>query len=144
MSKRSSRARKAASSKPSPPGASSLLLALTLVPPVIGLLLIGAWALDISIFAEAQLAVGILFILLGFAASNAVQQRWRRAAGWGLLTVADLVLMIWPEFWAQGAAIGLGLLGLAFIGIEFYGQYRRSGMETHRTSRRRSSCHPLK
>jgi hypothetical protein len=132
MSKRSARARKAAASKPSLPAGSSLPLALTLVPPVIGLLLIGAWALDISIFGEAQLGIAILFILLGFAASNAVQRRWRRATGWGLLTVADLVLMIWPEFWAQGAAIGLGLLGLAFIGIEFYRQYRQSGLETQK------------
>jgi membrane-bound ClpP family serine protease len=105
----------------------NLLLALTLVPIVIGVLLIGAWVLDISIFddAQSQIIVGILFILLGFAASNILQKRWRLAAGWGLLMCADLVLLAWLNVWAQAIAIGFGLVGLIFLGIEFYRQYRQ-------------------
>ncbi|RPI88285.1 MAG: hypothetical protein EHM40_22425 [Chloroflexi bacterium] len=127
MSKRSSKAQKAGSAVPSSPGR-NVLLALTLVPLIIGLLLIGAWVLDISIFddPQSQVTVAVLFLLLGFALSNVVQKRWRLAAGWGLLMLADLVILVWLEVWAQAAAIGLGLLGLAFLGIEFYGQYRQN------------------
>lgn len=127
MSKRSSKAQKAGSAGPSSPGR-NVLLALTLVPLIIGLLLIGAWALDIAIFDDPQspVTVAVLFLLLGFALSNVVQKRWRLAAGWGLLMLADLVLLVWLEVWAQAAAIGLGLVGLAFLGIEFYGQYRQN------------------
>jgi hypothetical protein len=105
----------------------NLLLTLTLVPAVIGLLLIGAWILDILIFedAQSQVTVGILFLLLGFAASNLLQKRWRLAAGWGLLVIADLVVLLWLDVRAQMVAIGFGLMGLIVLAIEFYRQYRQ-------------------
>lgn len=109
----------------------NLLLTLTLVPLIIGVLLIGAWVLDILVLDDfqAQITVGVLFFLLSFAASNALQKRWRLAAGWGLLMCADLVLMGWLEVWAQVTALGVGLIGLVLLVIEFYKQYRSGRAE---------------
>lgn len=109
----------------------NLLLTLTLVPLVIGVLLIGAWVLDILVLDDfqSQITVGVLFFLLSFAASNALQKKWRLAAGWGLLMCADLVLMGWLEVWAQVTALGVGLIGLILLLIEFYRQYRSGGPE---------------
>ncbi|MEW6029643.1 MAG: hypothetical protein ACOYZ8_07635 [Chloroflexota bacterium] len=111
----------------SPPGR-NLLLTLTLVPLVIGIILIGAWVLDIEIFDEPQLnvTVGILFFLSGFTISNLLQGRWMLAIGWGLLMAADLIILAWLHIWAQGAAVTVGLVGLVFLGVEFYRQYREN------------------
>ena len=110
------------------------LLMLTLVPLVIVSMLIGAWALDILVFGDyqSQVNVGIFFFLLSVAASNVLQKRWRLAAGWGLLMCADLVLLIWLEVWAQAVAIGIGLVGLVFLVIEFYHQYQQQRLEKGR------------
>jgi membrane-bound ClpP family serine protease len=122
-------AKKAASktkpSRRSTPGG-NLLLTLTLVPLVIGILLIIAWVLDFSIFDEPQLnvTVGVLFLLLSFALSNVLQKRWMLAAGWGLLMCADIIILAWLHVWAQSIALVVGLAGMVFIGIEFLGQYR--------------------
>ncbi len=131
MSKKSpARSSKATQQSSATPGC-NLLLALTLVPLIIGGLLIGAWALDIEIFGDpqAQITVGVLFILLGFTASNAMQKRWRLAAGWGLLAIADLVILAWLNVWAQMVAIGFGAVGIIFLAIEFYRQYRQGRAE---------------
>ena len=104
----------------------NLLLTLTLVPLVIGIILIIAWALDISIFDEPQLhvTVGILFFLFSFTASNVLQKRWMLAAGWGLLMSADIIILAWLHVWAQSAALVVGLSGVVLLGIEFYRQYQ--------------------
>ncbi len=128
--KSTSKRKKQAIQRPSSPGV-NLLLTLTLVPLVAGLILIGAWALDISIFedAQSQVTVGILFFLLSFAASNALQKRWRLATGWSLLMCADLVILAWRNVAAQVAAIVLGVVGLVFLVIEFYQQYQQGKLE---------------
>jgi hypothetical protein len=128
--KPTSKNKQVTSKRKSTPGG-NILLTLTLVPLVIGILLIGAWVLDIAIFDEPQLhiTVGILFILFGFVASNALQKRWKLAAGWGLLMCADLVILAWLAVWAQVVAIGFGLVGLVFLSIEFYSHYRRGRAE---------------
>jgi hypothetical protein len=109
----------------------NLLLTLTLVPLIIGVLLVGAWVLDILVLDDfqSQITVGVLFFLLSFAASNALQKRWRLAGGWGLLMCADLVLMGWLEVWAQVTALGVGLIGFVLLVIEFYRQYRSGRLE---------------
>lgn len=123
--KRASKNRQAASGEKRSPGR-NVLLTLTLVPLVIGILLIGAWALDYLVLedAQSQLIVAVLFFLISFAASNALQKRWMLAAGWGLLICADLILLIWLNLWAQIAALAFGLIGLGFLAVEFYRQYR--------------------
>ena len=78
---------------------------------------------------QSQVTIGILFFLLSFAASNALQKRWRLAAGWGLLMCADLVVLAWLELWAQVVAIGFGLVGLIFLIVEFYRQYQQGKAE---------------
>ena len=80
------------STKRSSPGR-NVFLSLTLVPLVIGIILIGAWALDIELLGtpQSQITVGVFFFLLTFTASNAIQKRWKLATGWGLLAVADIV-----------------------------------------------------
>lgn len=112
----------------SKPG-SNLLLTLTLVPLVIGILLIVAWVLDIAIFDEPQLhvTVGVLFFLFSFAVSNILQKRWMLAAGWGLLLCADIIILAWLHVWAQSVALVVGLAGVVLLGIEFYRHYQLVG-----------------
>ena len=105
----------------------NILLSLSLVPTVLGILLIGAWLLDMNILEnQSEVTVGLFFILVGFAASNAFQKRYRLAIGWGLLAVADLILLIWVSLWTQGFALIVGLIGVVFLGIEFYKQYQQN------------------
>jgi len=40
------------------------------------------------------------------------------------LMCADLVLLAWLEVWAQVVAIGIGLIGLMLLVMEFYRQYQ--------------------
>ena len=125
MAKKStSKGKKTSPTKKSSPGR-NVLLSLTLVPLVIGLILVGAWALDLEILGDpqSQVIVGVFFFLVSFAASNALQKRWRLAGGWGLLAVADLVTLAWLNLAAQVIALGLGLVGVILLGIEFYNQY---------------------
>jgi hypothetical protein len=112
--------------KRSSPG-KNVLLALTLVPLVIGIILIGAWVLDLELLEnpQSQITVGIFFFLLTFTASNAIQKRWRLAAGWGLLAIADIVTLAWLNLAAQVVAISVGLVGIILLGIEFYRQYQQ-------------------
>jgi hypothetical protein len=113
--------------KVSSPG-KNVFLALTLVPLVIGIILIGAWVLDLELLEnpQSQVTVGIFFFLLTFTASNAIQQRWRLAAGWGLLSLADIVTLAWLNLAAQIIALAAGFVGIVLLGIEFYQQYRHS------------------
>ena len=99
-----------------------LLLALTLVPMMFGVGLILTWAFDIYIFGdpESQPFIGMLFILFGFAASNALQKNRDLAIGWFLLGIADLVSLVWADFWAQITALVVGLAGLGFLIAGFY------------------------
>ncbi len=101
-------------------------MTLTLVPIIIGVILIGAWALEIEVLKnQSEVTVGVLFFLIGFTASNALQKRYKLAAGWGALAVADLILLTWLSVWAQGVALVVGLIGAVYLGIEFYKQYRQ-------------------
>ena len=132
MSKKTSHNKNISRKKRSSPG-KNILLTLTLVPLVIGVILIGAWVLDIEIFEDpqAQLIVGIFFFLLTFTTSNALQKRWMLALGWGLLAVADIITLGWLNVAIQVIALIVGLIGLVLLGIEFYQQYQR-GKTTER------------
>jgi hypothetical protein len=117
--------KKLSSKKRSSP-AKNVLLSLTLVPLVIGVILIGAWVLDLELLEnpQSQVTVGIFFFLLAFTMSNAIQKRWQLAAGWGLLAIADIVTLAWLNVAAQIIALSVGLVGIVLLGIEFYKQYR--------------------
>ncbi len=106
----------------------NILLTLTLVPMVVGILMIGAWALDILFWedAQAQVVVGFLFILISFAISNALQKRWRLAAGWSLLAVSDLIVLIWLNVTIQIVALVIGSIGLLIIIFEFILQWKKN------------------
>ena len=114
------------SRKRSSPGR-NVLLALTLVPLVIGIILIGAWVLDLEILdnSQSQITVGVFFFLLSFTTSNAIQKRWRLAIGWGLMAIADIVTLAWLNLIAQVVALFLGVIGVILLGIEFYKQYQK-------------------
>ena len=109
--------------------ARNVWLMLTLVPLIVGVLLIFAWAMDFQVLKDlqVQLFVGVFFFLLSFAASNLLQERRNLAAGWGLLMAADVILLGWLNLWAQIAAILVGAAGLGFILVEFYRQYQQGG-----------------
>lgn len=106
------------------PSWARVALALTLVPLVGGLLLMAAWALDIQLTRdlESQAWVGLLFMLLSFVLSNLIQRRWRLFLGWLLLSLADLILLVWVSLYAQGMAGIIGVAGILILGIEFYGR----------------------
>jgi tellurite resistance protein TehA-like permease len=99
---------------------------------VLGVLLIGAWALDMEIFEDpqSQTLVGILFILFSFAASNGLQKKRDLAIGWSLLTVADLILLFWVELWAQILALISGVVGLGFLLVVFYRRWKEEQAKT--------------
>ncbi len=122
------------STKRSSPGR-NVFLALTLVPLVIGIILIGAWVLDLEILdnPQSQITVGIFFFLLSFTASNVIQKRWRLAIGWALLAIADIVTLAWLNVVAQGLALILGLVGAILLGIEFYKQYQQGKIKNKRS-----------
>jgi len=108
----------------------NILLTLTLVPIVLGILLVLAWALDLEILQnQSEAQVGIFFLLAGFALSNTLQKNYRLAAGWGSLAVADLIVLTWWNIWAQAVASIAGLIGLIFLGIEFYKRYQQDKLE---------------
>jgi hypothetical protein len=102
MPKRAQKNKNSSSKKESSPGR-NVFLSLTLVPLVIGIILIGAWVLDLELLEnpQSQITVGIFFFLLTFTASNAIQKRWQLAAGWGLLALADIVTLAWLNLAAQ-------------------------------------------
>jgi hypothetical protein len=104
------------------------LLALTLVPIIAGGLLVIAWAVDWELVPplENQAFLGLLFILLGFTLSNLIQKKWTLAAGWGLLTLADLLLLTQRVIWIQIGALALTVAGLLLLAVEFYRQYQQN------------------
>lgn len=132
MSKKSSKNKKQTLPKKRTASGKNLLLTLTLVPLVIGMILLGAWALDMELLPnpQAQITVSIFFFLLAFTTSNALQKRWRLTIGWGLLALASIITLAWLNVIVQGIVILCGLLGLVFLGIEFYHQYQAGKQKT--------------
>jgi hypothetical protein len=109
-----------------------LFLALTLVPLIFGVGLIFAWAFDVYIFGDPESLplIGLLFILFSFAASNALQKNRSLAIGWFLLAVADLVLLLWVELWAQVLALIAGMVGVGFLFVGFRRRYKEEQAKT--------------
>lgn len=101
-----------------------LLLALTLAPLILGVVLIGAWSLDITLIGalESQIWVGLFLILFSFTLSNLLQKKWSLFAGWGLLTAADFLLLRWVDLRVQIFALALAAIGMGFLILEFYRQ----------------------
>lgn len=132
MTKRSSGKVKPVPPKRTKPNKQNIFMSLTLVPLVIGGLLILAWALDIFLWEnpQSQIFVGILFILLSFAASNALQKNLYAAAGWALLAVADLMLLVWVNLQLQIFAFLIGGIGLVLLLYEFIQRWQRENKQT--------------
>lgn len=105
----------------------NFLLTLSLVPLVIGMILLGAWVLDLEILPEpqSQITVAIFFFLLTFTITNLLQKRWRLALGWGLLAVADIITLLLLNVAIQVLALIAGVAGLVLLGSEFYQQYKQ-------------------
>lgn len=131
MSKRASPKSKSKPAPVSQPGWLKLALALTLVPLIAGILFIILWAIDIYLWADplAQALVGVLFILLSFAANNALQRKWVPAAGWALLLVADLLLLTSMDLRLQIPALVAGFAGSGLLLYEVVRVMARMGQE---------------
>ena len=82
--------------------------------------------------SESQPFIGMLFILFGFAASNALQKNRDLAIGWTLLGVADLISLMWVQFWSQITALVIGLAGLGFLLAGFYQRYKEDQAKTRK------------
>ena len=102
-------------------GLRGILLALTLVPLIVGVALIIFWALDLETFGDPERLppVAMFFILISFTVSNALQKRRNLTVGWALLSSASLLLWISTQPTMLILALILGLVGLGFIGLEF-------------------------
>lgn len=120
MSKRSLPKSKSKSASTSQPGWVKLALALTLVPLVAGIVFIILWAIDVYLWPDplAQALIGVLFILFSFAANNALQRKWIAAGGWGLLSLADLLLLTTLDLRLQIPAIVAGFAGAGLLLFE--------------------------
>jgi hypothetical protein len=113
-----------------PPAMTRSLLALTLVPLVAGVLLLAAWAFNITVWGspQAQLVVSGLFIFFSFAASNALQKKWFLACGWALLMVGDWLLWTFTTTSLQITSFIVGGLGLIILGFEYFRRIGERGM----------------
>lgn len=93
----------------------------TIIPLVLGLLLIAGALVDIVVLWGSALEQGLLggaLILASFAASNALEKKWSLAIGWALLA-PTVWLVGQPELWVRVVAYILGGLGLFFLSREF-------------------------
>jgi hypothetical protein len=109
-------------------GLRGILLALTLVPLIIGVVLIIFWALDLEAFGDPERLppVALFFILVSFTISNALQKRWNLTAGWAFLSGASLLLWISTQPTMLIFSLLLGLVGIGFIGFEFARRMRQN------------------
>jgi hypothetical protein len=107
------------------------LLALSLAPLILGVALIGAWSLDITLIGEleSQIWIGLLLILFSFTLSNLLQRKWNLFVGWLLLTLADYLLLRLVDLRVQILALALAAVGMGFLIIEFYRQFRRQSQQ---------------
>lgn len=111
-------------------GLRGILLALTLVPLIVGVALIIFWALDLETFGDPERLppVAMFFILISFTVSNALQKRWNLTAGWAFLSSASLLLWISTQPTMLIFALILGLIGLGFIGFEFFKRIKQNSL----------------
>lgn len=125
MASKKTSIKKSARNQQAQPQIIRILLALTLAPLILGIALIGAWSLDITLIGEleSQVWVGLLLILFSFTLSNLLQKKWGLFAGWGLLTVADFMLLRWVDLRVQIVALALAAIGMGFLIIGFYRQF---------------------
>jgi hypothetical protein len=107
-------------------------LALTLIPLGIGLFLIIAWALDWDLtgYLDSQVWIGVLFLLISFTFSNLIQKRWILFAGFLLLTIADLLFLLWVNLYVQVAAGILGFIGISLVGFRYFQQISQRTEQT--------------
>ena len=98
-----------------------ILLVLTIVPMLAGILLFaGAWAGVVVLGTSTEQTVtGALLTLLGFAASNALQNKWRLAGGWAALGAAIALLLSGWGLWPGVAGALFGVAGLVLLATEF-------------------------
>lgn len=97
-------------------------LALTLVPLIVGGVLIFAWAIDWDLWGrlEDQIVIGTIFIFFSFGLNNALQDRWVLATSWLLLMVADWMVLLAANSAVQRFGIVLGMGGLLLLGFEYF------------------------
>jgi len=106
-----------------------VLLLLTIVPMATGVVLfVAAWA-DLIILGTqmGQTIAGALLAFWGFAAANALQERWMLAGGWAALGGAVWLLMgRSTETWALGLGGIAGAVALILLGLAFIKRYRET------------------
>jgi MFS family permease len=88
------------------------LLALTLVPLGVGLVLLVGAVANVIVWGSRrdQIVMAGFYILFSFVASNAVQKQWMLTAGWTLLGVAAWLLL-------NSSAAGIRVVAAALAGI---------------------------
>lgn len=111
------------------------LLALTLIPLIVGLVLIFTALVGLTLWGSwaAQAVAGGLLVLASFAASNALQKQWLLAAGWLLVGAGIGLGFSLVQTWATVAAFLMGGLGLYLLLNEFI----KRGWERQRRARKK-------
>jgi len=104
-----------------------VLQVLALVPLAVGGLLLltaftGAIVWDT---AERQVVMGCLYILISFAASNAIQKQWLLTAGWLLLGFALWLFESGPDTSVRVLAAAIVSLSIALLVREFLRRRRQ-------------------
>jgi hypothetical protein len=109
-----------------------LLLMFTMAPIVLGGLFIFAALMDILVLGsiEVQAVLGVLCMLAGFVASNALQNQWTLMIGWLLLGIAVVLWLYWGGTWVRGVAYVVGGVGLVFLAKEFVERYQQNQPKT--------------
>ena len=100
---------------------------LAIIPLVVGglLLLTAFTGLIVWDTAEYQVVMGCLYILISFAASNAIQKQWLLTAGWLLLGFALWLFESGPDTSVRILAAVIVSLSIGLLAREFLRRRRQ-------------------
>ncbi len=106
---------------------SEALQVLALAPLAVGVLLLLTALTGLLVWGSAlgQIVAGIVYILLAFALSNAVQKQWGLAAGWLMVGGALWLELGLPVDAVRIAAGALAAVGVAILAREFLRRRRQ-------------------
>lgn len=104
-----------------------VLLVLALAPLILGILLIVTALAGVVMWRSPgeQVAVGCLYVLFSFAASNALQKQWRLAFGWVLFGLALGLAVFGSSVGARAAAAALAGVSAAIVARQFMRRRRQ-------------------
>ncbi len=106
---------------------SEVLQVLALAPLTVGVLLLLTAVTGLLVWGSAleQIVAGVVYILLAFASSNAVQKQWALASGWLMVGGALWLELGLPVDAVRIAAGAFAAIGIAILAREFLRRRRQ-------------------